>query len=227
MRKALRPLCTAFLIAGAFGGAATVRAQTDTLAVERRYNGVTAGLGVSFINASDIVAFVSTQSGGPRQEDFTAAAEFFGSYEVQTGESWGVKGEYAYLYKSYNVPTAFFNGVFSYALHMPTVVVHTLVTGQGYMLAFGGGAGYHFGRFTADFIGAPATYHAGGIGFKLEAEGNTAFDEHFFGYIGLDVRNDYLGELKDDAGRPILLNGKAMKLNFFSAGIKFGATYFF
>ncbi len=211
--------------------AAPALSQPDSVSFPpRTYRGITAGLGVSLVNNTDIVDFVSFQSGGTRQDDFTAAGEFFGAAEIQLSEEWGLKLEYSYLVKSYNIPRAYLpDAVFSYSVHMPTAVMHRVIPGNGYYLKFGGGGGYHIAHFTEDFSSASKTLSARGLGLKFEAEGNTAFDEHLYADISLDVRDDILGELKDFSGNPEvnLSSQKPLKMNFFSIGVKFGLSYLF
>jgi hypothetical protein len=197
----------------------------------RRYYGISAGLGVTVINATDIVDFVNAQlQGYSRQDDFATAAEFFGDVEFQVNECWSAKLEYAYLLKSYNVPSPYGQDfVYSYNIHMPTAIVHYIVSGTGYIVQFGGGLGYHIARFTEDITSTSQSYHSSGLGVKLEIEANTAFDEHLFGYVGGDIRDDIMARFKDDAGNPltILGSGSTVSMSFFSLGLKFGLSYFF
>jgi len=207
------------------GLASASNARPDSLVFNRSYYGISAGLGVSLINAGDVVDFVSN---GTNQSHFAAAAEFFGSVEAQVADNWGVKGEYSYLLNSYNIPAAGIILPYSYHVHMPTAILHYVLKGNGYFFKFGGGAGYHIAQLEQDY---PSTiiYTAKGIGFKIEGEGNTAFDEHLYGYIGAEARDDILGDFKDDTGA-ILVNksvGRNVKMNFVSVGLKFGLTYFF
>jgi len=216
---------TVMLLVAVLGVVTLSTARPDSLMFNRNYCGVSGGLGVSLINVGDVVDFVSN---GTNQSHFAAAAEFFGALEVQIADNWGIKGEYSYLLNSYNIPQGGIILPYSYHVQMPSALLEYVLKGNGYFFKFGGGGGYHFAQFEQDYP-ATITYTAKGIGLKIEGEGNTAFDEHLYGYIGADARDDILGDLKDDAGN-ILVNkslNKNVKMNFITVGLKFGLTYFF
>jgi len=216
---------TVMCVVVVLGFAAVAEARPDSLMFNRNYYGISGGLGVSLLNAGDVVDFVSN---GTNQSHFAAVAEFFGALEVQIAENWGIKGEYSYLLNSYNIPQGGIVLPYSYHVQMPSVLLEYVLKGNGYFFKFGGGGGYHFAQFEQDYP-TTSTYRARGVGLKIEGEGNTAFDEHLYGYIGADARDDILGDLKDDPGT-ILVNkslNKDVKMNFISVGLKFGLTYFF
>ena len=137
--------------------------------------------------------------------------------------------EYAYLFKSYTVSvgdvgtyTAF------YSMHMPTAMVHYVVTGEGYFLKFGGGIGYHTGSLEQkDPYGNDITYSAHGVGVKAQAVGQTAFDDHLYGYIGGDMRWELMGKLKNDNGSVLQNHGQVASLSMFVVGLSFGVIYYF
>jgi hypothetical protein len=112
---------------------------------------------------------------------------------------------------------------------MPSVLVHYLVFGEGFRLKLGGGVGYHFVKFDQTFstTGTGETLRGNGLGFKLDATGNTKFDETFYGSIGVDLRWDFLGALTRGEGAPqIARSGPDLpKMTFFNAGVKFGVTF--
>jgi hypothetical protein len=91
------------------------------------------------------------------------------------------------------------------------------------LLKFGGGIGYAFGSLTEHYVlsGQENKSAAAGPSFKIEAVGNTEFDEHFWGSIGVDLRWVYAGTFKTVAVSTV----QPPKLDFFSAGIKFGVTF--
>jgi hypothetical protein len=112
---------------------------------------------------------------------------------------------------------------------MPTVLFHRLILGEGYRVKLGGGIGYHFANFTERFptVGGDETLSADGIAVKLEAVGNTKFDETFYGSIGVDLRWDFEGTLKRTPGvAPATSTSVSLpKMSFFSAGLKFGVDF--
>jgi hypothetical protein len=210
---------------------AFVAAQTDSDYARGKYVAVTAGLGVDLVNAADIVDYVNSMSPySQRVDDFGVGAEFFSASEFSVSESWGMKLEYAYLIKSYNVtnPDPTFTAV-SYGVHLPTVMAQYLIVGKGYLFKLGGGLGYHIAKISQEYSSTEKNYKSTGIGMKVEAEGNTAFDSHLYGLIAADVRYAIMSEAKNSDGKSLTIgvSGKNVKMNFFSLGIKFGLIYYF
>jgi hypothetical protein len=184
-----------------------------------RFVQVSMGLGVGAHSAPSLVDYISTTS-GQRLNDFASASEFFLTPEVQVTDDLSLAVEYSYLIKSYNVDPAW---EFSYAVQMPSLLVHYLLPGEGYWLKFGGGVGYASGTFTERYSvsGAEASYDASGFSLKAEAVGNTRFDEHFWGSIGLDLRWVFGGTFKETTQSYLV----PPRLRFFSAGVKFGVLF--
>ncbi len=112
---------------------------------------------------------------------------------------------------------------------MPSLLVHRLVFGEGFRLKFGGGLGYHFVQFDESFPtdGTSETLRTSGLGIKLDAIGNTKFDETFYGSIGVDLRWDFLGTLsRSGPSANVARSTPALpQMTFFNAGVKFGVTF--
>lgn len=224
------PAKTAILIV--LAGAFVLRAQAQEDSLHRRFIGVSAGLGVTLINANDVVNFINVISvEQQRQDNFATAAEFFGEGEFQVAPTWGLAVEYSYLLKSYNLVLPGFSPNFiEYKISMPTLIAHYVLQGEGYFFKFGGGLGYHSATLIEQYpSGSEVDYRTNGLGLKVQAVGNTEFDEHLYGYIAVDARKDFMGEFKDGAGAPLSIpgTGQNVSMNFFSAGVKFGLSYFF
>jgi hypothetical protein len=186
---------------------------------------ITAGLGVSAHSDPTILDYINAltyPSPDQKLTGFTSASEFFITPEVQINDEWSVGLEYSYLVKSYNI-VAGDPWNFSYNVQMPTLLVHYLVPGEGYWVKLGGGIGAAFGTLTENYVqtGAGESSTASGPGFKIEAVGNTKFDDHFWGRIGLDLRWVYAGSFKGG----LVTSAPTPKLDFFSAGVKFGVTF--
>ncbi len=191
----------------------------------KKFIQITAGLGVSAHSDPTILNYINAltlPSPDQKLSGFTSASEFFITPEVQISNEWSVGLEYSYLLKSYNVLGGY-QWDFSYSVQMPTVLVHYLTPGDGYFLKFGGGVGYAIGNLSEQFAqtGAGESSRASGPGFKIEAVGNTEFDEHFWGSIGVDLRWVYAGSFKGS----VVSTAPTPKLDFFSAGVKFGVTF--
>lgn len=196
-------------------------------ATHSKFVQITAGLGVSAHSDPSIVDYINQLAAiSPDQQlsHFASASEFFITPELQITDDWSLALEYSYMVKSYSV-SGFTQWDFSYTTQMPTLIAHYLLSGEGYLLKFGGGVGYAFGNMSEQLVstGTSESRSASGPSIKVEAVGNTEFDEHFWGSIGVDLRGVFAGSLKNSTISVV----PAPKLNFFSAGIKFGVTYQF
>ncbi len=227
LERAIIGICALFLV----GVLCADGQEQDTTTINEAKIGVSGGLGVAVVVATDMVDYMNlTFNPQPKIDDFTTAAEFFGAGDIRLSEDWNLKLEYAYLLKSYNVPGLFGpDFVISYSVHMPTAILQRVIEGKGYIVKFGGGIGYHFGHATTDLTPFVDNFSANGIGLKIDAEGDTQFDEHLYGYVGADIRDEILGELHDDTGKGLAIpgTGRNAKLGFISLSLKFGLTYFF
>jgi len=194
---------------------------------------LTVGLGVDAHFAHAVANYINLIA-QPRPEQrvdvVTSAPEFYAASELQLADDWSAGIEYALLMKSYSIDdrSGYARSDISYQVHMPTILVHRLILGEGFRVKAGGGIGYHFCAFRQQLqpSGDDETLKNEGPSFKLEVVGNTKFDDTFYGSIGVDLRWDFLGALKrrdavTDTGRSI----EPPSMNFFNAGIKFGVTF--
>jgi len=187
--------------------------------------GISLGMGVSYVSATDLVdrlngSGITTE----RVSSFTAGAEFFGVLSYPLSTDWAVKLEYAYLVASYNVPTISPGSEFSFSLHMPTLVGQYILVDKGIYNVKGGiGVGYHFGSYFERYVVVESTFTGSGPAIKFDLEANTAFGESFYAYLGADFRFDFVGTLHTEQEQAA---GVVPTLDFFSAGIKLGFTFY-
>ena len=207
---------------------------SQTVVDERPLFSVALGMGAGIHSAPSLVDFISsygTTSSGERLDEFSSMVEFYIAPAVRVEPQWSVGVEYALLLKSHTVgnSSSSSGAEFSYLVHMPTAIVHYIIDEPAYNLRFGGGAGYHLATLTQTLrvFGAEEQFSASGVGVKLEAVGNTKFDDTFYGNIGVDMRWDFLGSLKNAAGVPAYnraTNAEAT-MRFFSLSLKFGVLF--
>lgn len=192
---------------------------------------ISAGLGVAAHSApllNDYINAIGQPGLDQRLDEFTSAPEFFVHPEVRISEDWVLGVEYSLMLKSYSLTdvSGYARSEFSYQVHMPTLTVAYFVPGDGYRFKFGGGLGYHVATMAQNLpsFGSQTDYSTRGFGIKLNAVGNTKFDETFYGLIEVDLRWEFLGALKTSDGVEAVesrSNAKA-KMNFFNVGLKFG-----
>jgi hypothetical protein len=199
-----------------------------------RFFGITLGLGVGEQSAPALVNYISAVARpriDERLDEFNTVVKFSIYPELQVADEWSVGLEYGLLLKSYSLTdrSGLLRTDISYQVHMPTVLVQYLVSGEGYRLKAGGGIGYHIARFTQGFptYGTEESFHTGGPGVKLGAVGNTRFDETFYGSIGVDLQWDFLGALKRGDGSEVVdkATGMTPRMNLFTVSLTFGVMF--
>ena len=209
-------------------------AQPAQPSSSKRFFDITAGLGIAVHSTptlSNYINALAQPSLDQKVDQFNSVAEFYLVPELQVSDEWSVGLEYSLLVKSYSIDsrTAYSRTDISYEVQMPSVLLHYLVFGEGFRLKFGGGVGYHFAKFDQSFptIGAGESFRTSGPGFKVDAVGNTKFDETFYGSIGIDLRWDFLGSLsRGVAASQVARSGPNLPaIDFFNAGVKFGVTF--
>lgn len=190
---------------------------------------ISAGMGVNYHNATDIVDRINgSPSVSQRVDGFKSGVEFFGAVSVPLNHDWVAKAEYVYLLSSYSVPSSqFLSGVeFSYVVHMPSIVAqYVLYAERTYNFRAGVGFGYHFGVYEERLFGL-TRYTAQGVGSLLELEGNTALGDDLFAHFGVQARWEFIGDLKDERGRSPLGNLGQTSMHFFSLGARLGMSYY-
>ena len=189
------------------------------------------GMGVSLASDPHLVDYINVLvDPSQRVADFATDVEFFGGAEIPVDDEWAAVFEYSYLFKSYNLPT-YGNGTYTifYSLHLPVAMAQYVIPGKGYFVKLGGGLGYHTGLIEQKTTLYPTdiTYAAHGVGVKLNAVGQTAFDEHLYAYIGGTLRWEFLGDVKDASGNTLQYHSQTASLSMFVVGLAFGLTYYF
>ncbi len=193
--------------------------------------GIAGGMGVSYVTAEDIANLVKARGAGDvRASDFKAGAEFFGAVTLPLSSDWGLKAEYSFLIYTYNTTNlSLGTDEFTVSAHLPTVYgQYTLVDAGTYNVKAGVGMGYHLGSLVEKVGNIEERYTGKGLGSAVDLEANTAFSDNFFGYLGGNLRWDFIGRLTNDVGRSPYLtsNSPAPTLNFFSIGARLGFTYY-
>lgn len=188
------------------------------------------GMGIHLVSAPSIVRYINASPfSAERADAWATAIEFFGGVEAPVSRSWAVKGEYSYFFKSYTVSAGTSGDGLHYAVNAPMALVQYVMPGKGYFIKLNAGGGYHWGTVTPpnNIYAAEPAYKASGPGFRLEAEGQTAFDAHLFGYFSATADAEFLGTVHSDGGRELTNGGGPVSLNYFAAGVRFGLMYYF
>jgi hypothetical protein len=204
-------------------------------AVERE-NSISAsgGLNISMIAAPTVVDYINTLSNsGNAASAFGTGIELFSALEFPVDESWGLKIDYGYIFKSYSIiPQYGGTQDFYYGIHAPSVLVQHVTSGNGYFVKIAAGAGYHFGRIETitSIYGVTDIYTTSGPGFKAELVGQTALSENAYVHLGGTLRWELLGRVTDSNGNPLRLNSAGsqdVSLLLFAAGVEIGVAWYF
>jgi hypothetical protein len=197
------------------------------VAVSENTVGIYGSMGVHLLSDASVVNYIN-QNGlaSSLVPSWGTAIEFVGGVEIPVSRSWGVKVEHSYLFKSYTLYNVGASNDFHYNVQAPTLMLQYVIPGKGFFVKFSGGGGYHWGALTSpDRIAGETTYHASGLGIRGEAEGQTAFDEHLYGYIGGVIGVEELGRVTSPGGQDPPYG--AVSINYITVGLRFGLMYYF
>jgi len=202
--------------------------RPDTVLSSSRVN-FSAGMGVSYVSAQDIVTLVNAAVViGGRESEFKAAVVFFGAAAIPFSRDWVMKVEYGYLLGSYSITAFFGTSDFTFVTHMPSLIFQYILADEGvYNVRVGMGGGYHFGELTRRLSTIEDHFRGNGIGTLVDFEANTSFGDSFFGYLGGELRWNFIGSLTNGSGKSPGAVGTETTLHFFGVGAKFGFTYYF
>jgi len=193
--------------------------------------GVSAGLGVIYLHPGDVVDLVNNTPGAmERVPQFKAGAEFFGIVNIPVSSLWSLKLEYTYVVTSYNVATVLVPAEYTLTYHLPSVILQYLLLDAGvYNVRVGGGLGYHIGILDRTYYSEEDSYTGKGIGTVADVEANTAFGEHLYAYLGVNLRWEFVGDMKDSAGLApgVTPTGDKPALHLLGVGARLGFTYYF
>ena len=209
---------------------ATAAGKAEGADSTRGRPGVSAGMGVSYISARDMVNLVNATPGTTaRQGEFSSVVEFFGSATIPFSGPWELKVDYAYMMGSYAVQGLLGQTEYSYMAHMPSALVQYAFVQEGvYNIKAGLGPGFYFGSLTQRDGGSDSEFKGSGPGFLFDLEANTALGEDLFAYLGVLVRWSGIGALTAANGAPPPASPNSeTTLQFFGLGARLGLTYYF
>jgi len=192
--------------------------------------GLSGGMGVSYISAQDLVNLVNATPGASsRVGEFSSVVEFFGAASVPLSGPWALKADYAYLTGSYSLQGLLGQTEYSYAAHMPSLLVqYIIVEGGVYNIKAGLGPGYYVGILTQRLGGSESRFTGSGAGLLLDLEANTALGDDLFAYLGVLARWSGIGALTSENGASPQANfASETTLQFFGVGARLGFSYYF
>lgn len=224
-----------FVLVAAGGVAGEVPSLTpDAVAADSQLSSriaLSAGMGVEYVSAPDIVDFVNASAAGAgatqRVSEFKSAAQFFGALAYPISPDWVLKVEYLYVLVSYNPNILARATDFTLRVHMPSVILQYVLWDEHlYNVKVGGGLGYHFASLT-EYVYFDSELTGKGVGVVADVEANTALGDHLFAYLGVDLRWEFIGKLKRNTSVPQGIAAALPTGNAFSIGARLGFSYYF
>lgn len=190
---------------------------------------ISGGLGIgahSIPSLTDYINSVAQPAIYDRIDDFNGLPEFFLLSEIRLKETWSITFGYSFFLRSFSVVHrgGFGRSDFQYYLHSPNVGIYYVIPDERYQLKLGGGIGYLFSKVDQSLLGMGSTGSmiSSGIHTRVDAIGETQFDESFYGVIGLGLMWGFGSEFKDNSNTTVSLAGRTPRLIFFTLNLRFG-----
>ncbi len=190
--------------------------------------GVSAAMGISAMTAPGTIDYmnaVGQATSAERVSEFTSITDFTITPEIRILEEWSAGVEYSYRVTTFTVNSSGGRSQFDYSAHHGGIVAHYLIEGRGSLVRLGGGVSAVLGKFSQALFGSSvfSDFQASGGSIKLEAIGDTAFDDHLSGTIGGNMLWVFGGPFHRGAQQAAAGQRKA-GLSSFSFGLKLGVT---
>ena len=188
--------------------------------------GLSAGMGISALSAPSTVDYIngaSQAASADKVSEFFSVTEFTLTPEVRIAERWSAGIDYMFRIKSASVRGGGGQSQFELSSHHLGLVAHYLIEGESYLVRLGGGGALVVGRFSQALFGNPvfSDFSARGGSIKIEAVGDTKFDDHLYGTIGVDMRWVF-GETYHDGSREVRVGTNKAGISSFALGLKLG-----
>ena len=195
------------------------------LSLAQKSNEIRASMGIDFASVPSLKNYLEANY-TDLLSTFGSAVNFSGSYGRMISPNDQLDLEIAYLLNSYNSNLAGGTYNLTYSIIMPSVIYYYVLTGNGYNIKFGGGAGVRVLSITEKLPAFPQDdkYSSLGYGFILRAVGNTAISQNVYAYIAADARYDQIKQPKQSEDNNVIGN---VNFNSLSFGLKLGISYQF
>jgi hypothetical protein len=203
-----------------------------TFAVTIGYAQITlrGSMGIKLDNASSIYDYLNVNYAGSQQlSNFQTMVEFEGEINYLMSSALELSFNLDYSMNSFTFDYGVTRYECDYHQFAPSLGVYKKFPGEGYFFRIGGGVGPRFFTFNEKLpsITQVIPYSGTGIGIYARADGSTQISSRAFAYIGIDIKYDHIGSLKDNSGIILKNNFYAKEVNgaSFTCGVKLGISY--
>ena len=199
--------------------------ETDTLFVNESKINVSGGMGIAAIYTNNLAYYLNRYSTIIDYSAISTAPLFFINCEYRFSDNYGIKIDYSYMLRTYNIDNSYIN--VSYYIQSPAVLLNYIIRDKGYLLKFGAGLVYNYVELeTNASLGIKTIYKSTGLGIRLDAHGHTQFSKNLYLIFALGINSGLLSDLESDAGYTLSLD-ENINISFISASLNFGLAYYF
>jgi len=206
----------------------------DTLLINESRFDISASMGLKIITVKDLVDYINYYI-PYNQDEFksvTTSPEFMINAEYRFDENYGLKLEYNYILKSYNLENTkdllLYNISINYNYHSTSLLFDYIIRDPGYLLKFGIGPSFYYSLLyqKTPLSKNEEEFHTSGLGLKTDIYGHTQFGKNVYMLIGLNFQVGWLGDLKNKNG-DYLSPKQKVSMSFISAGVNLGMVFYF
>ena len=203
----------------------------DTLFVNESKINISGGMGIAAIYINNLADYLNSYSSTLDYSTISTIPVFFINCEYRFSDNYGIKIDYNYMLKTYNVESNLSmarNIDASYYIHSPALLLNYIIRDKGYLFKFGAGLSYNYVELetNASTTGIKTTYKSTGLGLRLDAHGHTQFSKNLYLIFALGISSGFLSDLESDSDH-VLTYDKNINISFVSASLSLGLAYYF
>ena len=199
--------------------------EEDTLFVNESKINISGGMGIAAIYTSNLADYLNRYSTTIDYSTISTTPVFFVNCEYRFYDNYGIKIDYNYMLRTYNIETGNIN--VSYYIQSPAVLLNYIIRDKGYLLKFGAGFSYNYIELeTNASLGMKTTYKSTGVGLRVDVHGHTQLGKNLYLILALGVNSGLLSDLESDTGHILSLD-ENINISFISASLNFGLAYYF
>jgi hypothetical protein len=205
--------------------------EEDTLFVNESRINISGGMGIAAVYTNNLAYYLNRYSATIDYRTISTAPLFFVNCEYRFSDNYGIKIDYNYMLKTYNIESTLSYGTgninVSYYIHSPAVLLNYIIRDKGYLLKFGAGLTYNYVELeTNASMGMKTTYKSTGFGLRLDAHGHTQLGKNVYLILALGINSGLLSDLESDTGHILSLD-ENINISFISVSLNFGLAYYF
>ncbi|MBU1097278.1 MAG: hypothetical protein KKB34_12410 [Bacteroidetes bacterium] len=188
---------------------------------------ITTGMGISFVNNSSLQDYINSFPLNDKLETFNSSFETYLEGDYSIGPKFQLGVEYVFQIFSFNSPYAGLGQYdLTYVQHKPSLLAYYVISGNGFKIKFGGGAGPRFVNLDEKIL-STTNYKSSGFGLLGRIQAHTKLGDNFYANIGSTLRYDH-GGVPENNTRKLHDNfvKEDVNINALSVSVNIGVSYF-